>query len=620
MIEANEEKAVSGVEQLLRDRENIDARLRNEHTRTLTIFFCDIKGYTPFTEKSGAIAARALIKRLTDIVMPAISQFHGHLVQTIGDAVMAYFEDPAQAVRFSIFVQQSLQTARAKRPVADHVHIRIGMNLGEVIFDQGNLFGDAVNLAARVEPQAQTDGILIAQNLYEAVRHSNEFDCRFAKRATLKGKSESIALYQVVWDKNTVHDYESSAQPPAPGPVAKGGVSSRLVWTAVALVVLAMIGFQFRAKLTPSSRPILDPYVSGYAALKVRDLPQAAALFQQLPSDDTRHIETSAALSLWRQDRTKTHELVGDAMKKASERIYVHVMQGDLLWQGGEVKEAAEEYRKAISLSEGLDWHRAMAHNGLGRVQASQDNLDEAQKNMAEAARLSPDDVDILTNTGVILERAGKTSEAKAYLQRAIKVKPDDALARQMLKQMQGREQLSADKARQERIDQLVSQLVSQHRSQAANPKKVNQAPGPSTGPNSLWLVGMEEKGDLPAREGEKDAFLDLLGQELQATGKVQLVERQMLDELLAELQLGSSALANPETTLTIGRLASARLLLNGHIYRQGGQILITVKVIETETSKIMASLTVELKAGESLLQAAGRLASDILARLNRVG
>ncbi len=89
-----------------------------------------------------------------------------------------------------------------------------------------------------------------------------------------------------------------------------------------------------------------------------------------------------------------------------------------------------------------------------------------------------------------------------------------------------------------------------------------------------------------------------------------------MLQSLLAELRLGSSVLADQETALTIGRLTAAHLLLNGRIYRQGGQSLITLKVIETETSKILISLSFELKHDESIRQAAKRIAGDILGQL----
>jgi len=622
MPEAFDESETSSVTALLRDRAKLDDLLLREHTRLLTIFFCDIKGFTTFTETSGDIAARARIQRINDIVIPAIPQFGGQLIKTIGDAVMATFEAPQQALRFAIQVQQQLQRCNALRPEVDRIHIRIGMHLGDVILDQGDVYGDAVNVAARVEPLAMADGILISSTLYQAVQNFNEFDCRFAKKASMKGKAEPVELYQVVWDHSLVHDYSSPLTPSLPQNDQQPGqnFSARLLWAVVMLVALTVILLQLKGhKALAPTTASSDHYAMGYAALKIRDLPRASAQFQQLPPEDNRQSEAQAALSLWRQDHGKTRELVNKAMQKTGERIYVHVMQGDLLLQEGQTKEAAEEYHKALALNEGLDWHRAMAYNGLGRVQTANNQLGDAENNLAAAARLTPDDVDILTNYAFVLSRLGKEREAEVTLQKAVKVKPDDILASQLLKQLQERERLATDKVRQERINQMVQELVSQYRSKADKNKATKQGDKKLTLPSTLWLVGLEEKGDLPPREGEKEIFLDLLGQELQNSGKVQLVERQMLLQLLGELRLGSSDLADQETALSIGRLTAARVLLNGRIFRQGGQTLVNVKVIETETSKILASLSVEVKTGESLLQTASQVSGKIVDKLNEI-
>jgi len=616
MTEETIEHEESMVEKLLRERALVDDTLLRDHTSTLTIFFSDIKGYTTITESMGDIAGRIVVQRVNDIIIPAISTYHGHFIQTIGDAVMASFEDPCQAVRCSIHILQQLHQSNKGRPYGDQVHIRIGMHLGKVIMDKGNLFGDAVNTAARIEPQAVTDGILISATLYEAVRHCQEFECRFAKNATMKGKSEPVDLYQVVWSSGIVHDYGPAPSAPLTKMYLPQLSPTRVGWLAVIIAVVAVAFLQAKHSSLLTSSKSANHYEAGYAALKVRDLPRAVAQFQQISPDDKRQIETAAALKLW-QKNPQAKGQVSEAMKKASERIYVHVMQGDILLQDGQTKEAAEEYRKGLVLSEGLDWHRAMAYNGLGRIQSAANQQEEALKSLAEAVRLSPDDAEILSNYGVLLERTGKGEAAAEYLNKAVQNRPEDTLARHLLTKLREEARLAADKARQERIDQLVLDLVTQYRDQSGIGEKSQNDPMPLRPPFPLWFVGLEEKGDLPAREGEKDVFLDLLGQELQQTGTVQLVERQMLERLLSELRLGSSALTDQGTALAIGRLVSARLLMSGTVFRKAGQTLIIIKIIETETSKIMHSLTFELNPGESLFAAAPRLAREMAGKLN---
>lgn len=622
MSAADNEIEDSGVEILLKDRARLDETLRTKYTRTLTIFFCDIKGFTPFTEARGDIAARAMVQRLNDIVFPAIKEFKGKLVKTIGDAIMAYFDDPVQAVKFTMVVQQRLHQGNRGRPPADRIHLRIGMNLGEVILDKGDIFGDAVNVAARIEPQAHPDDILISARLYEAVRHDRGISCRFAKKVKMKGKTQEHDLYQVIWDQDRTGEYYSEPPQTAetkPEKALRPVFAPIAVWALLALIIAGAVVLWNNHSRPAAVTMTADPYINGYSALKARDFTRAAMDFRQLLPGDPRQVEANAALSLWQRDFPRARERVREAMVKARERIYAHVMQGDLLFQSGAVQEAEEEYRQALSLLEGLDWHRAMAYNGLGRVQTAQNEIDAALKSYSEAVRLSPDDVDILTNYGVVLERAGKMDEAQGCYRMAAQINPADELAGRLLQKIREREKLAVDQANKERIDKLVTDLISQYRSQggakpvAAARKQGEEKHAP---PYPLWLVGLEAKGDLPVREGEDDVFLELLGEELQQSGRIQLVDRQMLESLLAELRLGSSVLADQGTALTLGRLAAAHLLLNGRIYRQDGQSLITLKVVETETSKILTSLSIEQKHDESIRQAAKRIVNDILEQL----
>lgn len=622
MSEADKIPEESGVERLLRDRAQLDDILRSRFTRELTIFFCDIKGFTPFTESRGDIAARAMVQRLNDIVFPALKEFNGTLVKTIGDAVMAYFEDPVQAVKFSIAVQARLHQSNKGRPQADQIHLRIGMNLGEVILDNGDVFGDAVNVAARIEPQAHADDILISASLYEAVRHDREILCRFAKKVKIKGKALEHDLYQVVWDKDLAKSYDTETvaiqtNKTRPWMATLPAWARFVVWGALGLMLLGSVSL-WNIQSQPRET---DPYINGYSALKARDFTRAAIDFRQLPAEDPRQVEATAALSLWQRQYPRAQELVKAAMEKARQRIYVHVMQGDLLLQKGATREADKEYTQALTLQEGLDWHRAMAYNGMGRVSASKQDLQGALRNFGEAAQLSPDDVDILTNYGLALERSGKTKEAQDYFQKAAKFSPDDELAKHLLQKAREQVKLEADQARRERIDKLVPELLAQYRIQITTrrePRAENEESGKPAPPHTLWLVGLEEKGDLPFRDGENEVFTDLLANELQRTGKIQLIDRQILDRLLDELQLGSSSLANQDAALRIGRLMAARLLLSGRIHRQANQTLINLKVIETETSKIIASFSVELRAGETLFQAAERMADEIVGQLDR--
>ena len=135
--------------------------------------------------------------------------------------------------------------------------------------------------------------------------------------------------------------------------------------------------------------------------------------------------------------------------------------------------------------------------------------------------------------------------------------------------------------------------------------------------PISAWFVGFIEKGDIPKREGENDVFTDLVTQKLMDAGTIELVERALLDSLLAELKLGSSELADKNTSLRLGRLLAAKIL-NGSIYRKAGKTMITLKVIETETSRVRVASTIAIPQGDDLFSTANKVADEITQKIKK--
>jgi class 3 adenylate cyclase/TolB-like protein len=628
MTNSNNGTTRSSVAQILAERAELDEKIRRDHTQTVSIFFCDIKGYTSYTETHGDLAGLALAQKVTDIAFPALKEFDGNLVKTIGDAIMAYFVDPGQAVRFAAALQQRIKNSNANKPPIDQIHIRIGLNLGEVIIDSGDLFGDAVNIAARIEPQARPDGILISPSLHEAIKDAGDITSRYAKTVTMKGKDEPMALYQVVWDASRYDDYsEDDAAISKPVTTAGEGKDSTVgrghsfSWklaasvfaVIVALVVLKVYNF------TPEENsPTSDPYISGYSALLNGSTSLAAELFSKLPKNDPRYLEAQAAISLQEKDLSKAELLINDAMKSAGDRVYVHVLQGDLLLKKSLQENAFNAFKKGALLDKGLDWQRAQAYNNMGRILANQNKTEEALVDYSEAARLAPDNGDILTNYGVLLERVGKSDEALKQFQRAVKVNPNDSLALRKLALSEKQAKAKMDQERQKIINTLVDELVAKYKSGAIPSVPGNSQETEQISP-SIWVMSFIEKGDLPKREGENEVFSDLLGQQMQESSTINLVERDILESLLTELKLGSSELANRDTSLKLGRLIAANLILSGNIFRRDGILLVNVKIIETETSRILAAVSAEVIEEEGLLRSTDKIAQQILSKLSGI-
>src|SRR5262245_16554148 len=167
----------------------------------ITVLFSDIKGSTSYAEKKGDVEYMAMLTRHNSILFPVIEAEGGAVVKTIGDSILAKFDDPVAAIKAAAGMQRALAKDREAREEIDQIHIRIGLHYGMGLVKDNDVFGDVVNAAAHVQHQAKTEQILITDALLDAVRAAR---LPFAKmgRAELKGKDEPIDLYAVAWSES----------------------------------------------------------------------------------------------------------------------------------------------------------------------------------------------------------------------------------------------------------------------------------------------------------------------------------------------------------------------------------------------------------------------------------
>ena len=198
------------LQELLHTRAQVNQELEKMRT-PVTILFSDIKGSTPYFEKKGDLEGMAMINRHNGILFPVIEAEGGHVVKTIGDAIMARFDDPVAAVKAAAGMQRALEADRKGRPEMDQICIRVGLHTGLGVLKGGDVFGDVVNAASRVQHQARGDQVLITDALLEAARTAG-FECARMGRAELKGKDEPIDLYVVAWSQSATQQLVTEVQ------------------------------------------------------------------------------------------------------------------------------------------------------------------------------------------------------------------------------------------------------------------------------------------------------------------------------------------------------------------------------------------------------------------------
>jgi class 3 adenylate cyclase/CHAT domain-containing protein len=174
--------------------------LMEKFSRTVTIMFTDIKGSTSYYETRGDLAGRTMIHQHNSIVMPIIEKHKGTLLKTIGDATMSIYELPADGLRAATEIQTSLLAYNKERPVGEQIKVRCGLNCGIGLVEDNDVYGDVVNVTARIESLASAGDIYISEQIYSELRSDEDFIFRFVNAAKVKGKDEPIKVYRLVWN------------------------------------------------------------------------------------------------------------------------------------------------------------------------------------------------------------------------------------------------------------------------------------------------------------------------------------------------------------------------------------------------------------------------------------
>lgn len=161
------------------------------------IMMTDIVGYSGSMERDEQRAYRMLLEH-NNIVRAAVVKYRGREIKTIGDAFFVVFRSAADAVDCAISVQQSLRDYNVSKEDRDKIAIRIGVHLGEIMVTANDVFGDGVNVAARIEPLAKPGGICISGDVYSVVRKKTEY--QFEKLEGVKLKNIAIApdIYRII--------------------------------------------------------------------------------------------------------------------------------------------------------------------------------------------------------------------------------------------------------------------------------------------------------------------------------------------------------------------------------------------------------------------------------------
>jgi len=176
--------------------------LANERVerRLTAILAADVAGYSRLTGLDEEGTHVQLQDHLSTLVDPKIAEHRGRVVKNTGDGLLAEFSSVVDAVRCALDVQRGMAERNAEVPDEKRIEFRIGINVGDIIIDRGDIFGDGVNVAARLEGLAKPGGICIADDAHRQVR--GKFDVTFedAGERQLKNIARPVRVFRVALD------------------------------------------------------------------------------------------------------------------------------------------------------------------------------------------------------------------------------------------------------------------------------------------------------------------------------------------------------------------------------------------------------------------------------------
>jgi adenylate cyclase len=171
-----------------------------EERKLSSIVFTDIRGFSKKMGENETIAMRVL--QLHNSIMESLfSKYNGKVIKSIGDAYMVDFSSAVNAVRCAVEAQEKLwEYNRNQRTELERVFVRIGIHMGDVVIKGNDIFGDAVNIAARVEATSEAGRISISNDVYQQVRNKMPLDVLYLGKRQLKNIQEPVEVFQIMLD------------------------------------------------------------------------------------------------------------------------------------------------------------------------------------------------------------------------------------------------------------------------------------------------------------------------------------------------------------------------------------------------------------------------------------
>ncbi|MDA9546215.1 hypothetical protein ACM43_17635 [Bradyrhizobium sp. CCBAU 45321] len=252
--------------------------------RLAAIIVGDIASYSRMMQADEE-GTHVRVKRIErDLIYPSIVEHHGTLVKTTGDGFIAIFDSPVEAVRCSIVIQQNLIGRNASLPKHSRLEYRIGVNLGDVIVESDDVYGDGVNIATRIEGIAEPGQVYISGAIYEQIKHKVVCGYESLGDRKVKNITDPVRVYRVLPDADAIGKTRSRRENAL---IFLLAITVLMMATGVLWYLLAQPGKMGEQAAAPPTAPVVSPVPQPLPSEAAKQTPQPSPSLASSPSAPT---------------------------------------------------------------------------------------------------------------------------------------------------------------------------------------------------------------------------------------------------------------------------------------------------------------------------------------------
>ncbi len=416
-----------------------------EERRLTTILAADVVGYSGLmaADESGTLARLKTHRK--EVIEPKTAEYRGRVVKLMGDGTLMEFGSVVDAIRFAVDVQRAMALRNTDVPEEQRITFRIGINIGDIIVEGEDIYGDGVNIAARLEGLADPGGICVARNVYDQVEPKVDLTFEDLGEREVKNIPRPVQVFKVLLDSPaTNHPAVAAAK-------AKRSLRWPLVAGGLALLVIVAGVALWQRPWAPREEPASEANM----AFPLPDKPSIAVLpFNNLSDDASQEYfadgmtedlitDLSKLSGLFVIARNSVFTYKGKAVKvrQVAEELGVrYVLEGSVRRVGDQVRINAQ----LVDATTGGHLWAERYDGSLADVFALQDRV-TANIIKALAVTLTPEERQDVASFGTtniaahdaflqgqsfyLRDMPEDNAKAEAYFQRAVELDPDFARA-----------------------------------------------------------------------------------------------------------------------------------------------------------------------------------------------